>query len=84
MPLRSPAAAWALLALFILYASGGTWTATGPAIWGPLAWSWPDVAQNVLVYVPFGILGLLTLRHRPCSAHSWKFRSSTRLTASPH
>lgn len=69
MTRRSPAApAWALLALFVLYASGGTWTSEGPRIWAPLYLSWPDVAQNVLLYLPFGVLGVLTLRHRRHSA----------------
>lgn len=58
------APAWALLALFIVYASAGTWTGDGRHAWAPLDESWPDVAQNVLVYMPFGILGVLTLRHR--------------------
>jgi len=58
------APAWALLALFVVYASTGTWTAGGPRIWAPIHVSWPDVAQNVLLYIPFGILGVLTLRHR--------------------
>ena len=58
------APAWALLALFVVYASAGTWTADGPRIWAPISVSWPDVAQNVLLYFPFGILGVVTLRHR--------------------
>jgi VanZ family protein len=55
---------WALLALFIIYASIGTWTSQGPGIWAPLFVSWADLAQNFLLYIPFGILGVLTLRHR--------------------
>lgn len=66
MSIRSLAApAWALLALFVAYASGGTWTSEGPGIWAPLYLSWPDLAQNVLLYLPFGVFGALTLRaHR--------------------
>lgn len=56
--------AWALLAVFVVYASAGTWTADGSRIWAPIEVSWPDVAQNVLLYIPFGILGVFTLRYR--------------------
>lgn len=58
------ASAWALLALFVVYASTGTWTLDGPRIWAPIYLSWPDVAQNILLYLPFGVLGVITLRHR--------------------
>lgn len=58
------APAWALLALFIGYASAGTWSGTGPHAWARFDQAWPDVAQNILVYMPFGILGALTLRDR--------------------
>lgn len=69
MTSRSLAApAWALLALFVVYASTGTWTSTGPGIWAPGYLSWPDLAQNILIYLPFGALGGLTLRHRRQSA----------------
>lgn len=62
------ASAWALLALFVVYASTGTWTLEGPRIWAPIYLSWPDVAQNILLYLPFGVLGVITLRHRRHSA----------------
>jgi VanZ family protein len=65
---RFAAQAWALLALFVIYASGGTWTREGPGIWAPLYLEWSDLAQNVLVYLPFGVLGVLTLRGRRQSA----------------
>lgn len=65
-PLAAPA--WALLALFVIYASSGTWTSEGPGIWAPLFWSWPDLAQNILVYLPFGVFGVLTLRQHRQSA----------------
>lgn len=65
IPRRALAApAWALLAIFIVYASAGTWTAAGPRLWAPAYISWPDAAQNVLTYLPFGILGVLSLGHR--------------------
>jgi VanZ family protein len=66
MSIRSLAApAWALLAVFVTYASSGTWTSQGPGIWAPLYLSWADLAQNVLLYLPFGVFGVLTLRaHR--------------------
>lgn len=65
-PLAGPA--WALLALFVIYASSGTWTSDGPGIWAPLYLSWPDLAQNMLVYLPFGVFGVLTLRQHRQSA----------------
>jgi VanZ family protein len=69
MSIRSLAApAWTLLALFVIYASGGTWTSQGPGLWAPLYLSWPDLTQNVLVYLPFGVFGVLTLRGRRQSA----------------
>lgn len=62
MPRRALAApAWVLLALFIVYASAGTWAADGPRVWAPTRLSWPDVAQNLLTYITFGIVGGLTL-----------------------
>lgn len=62
------APAWAVLALFVVYASTGTFTTDGPRIWAPIDLSWPDLAQNVLIYLPFGVLGVLALRHRRASA----------------
>lgn len=65
MPWRALAApAWVLLTVFIAYASAGTWTLAGPRIWAPVHISWPDAAQNVLTYIPFGILGVLSLGDR--------------------
>ncbi len=55
---------WALLALFVIYASAGTWSSDGSRIWAPVLVSWTDVAQNLLLYIPFGMLGVTTLRHR--------------------
>ena len=55
---------WLLLALLIMKASAGTWAVDGPRIWAPLLVSPKDAARNVLVYVPFGILGMLALGRR--------------------
>jgi VanZ family protein len=54
--------AWALLCAFIIYGSMGTWAFYQPGIWAPTLVSGPDVALNVLVYVVFGALGVLSLR----------------------
>lgn len=40
----------------------GTWAFYQPGIWAPTLVSGPDVALNVLVYVLFGALGVLSLR----------------------
>ena len=54
--------AWALLAAFIVAESAGTWARYGPGQWAPLLIRPVDVAMNVAIYVPFGILGMLALR----------------------
>lgn len=46
----------------------GTWSAYEPGIWAPTLVSLRDVAQNVLMYVPFGVLGVLTLAN---TEHDW-------------
>lgn len=56
--------AWLLLAVFIAAGSAGTWAANGPAIWAPTLVVPADVFRNVLLYVPFGALGLLSLERR--------------------
>src|SRR3954470_4237109 len=57
---RPAALVWAALAAFILYGSsgplGGARTDALPGV------SLPDIAQNVLLYVPFGVLGVWSLR----------------------
>jgi VanZ family protein len=53
---------WALLCACIVYGSLGTWAAYQPAIWAPLLVVIPDVLENVLVYVAFGVLGALSMR----------------------
>ena len=42
----------------------GTWAPHQPGIWAPTLVSIPDVARNVLLYVPFGAFGVLSLRDR--------------------
>lgn len=59
----APAAwtAWALLALFIIAGSFGTWSIYEPGVWAPTLINPADVARNVALYVPFGALGMLAL-----------------------
>jgi VanZ family protein len=45
-----------------VYGSLGTWSRYEPGIWAPTLVSRRDVAVNVLIYVPFGLLGFLSLR----------------------
>jgi VanZ family protein len=54
--------AWALLALVIVVGSAGTWSPYQPGIWAPTLIKPTDVARNVALYVPFGLLGMLALR----------------------
>ena len=54
--------AWFLLAAFIVAGSAGTWAPYEPGIWAPTLVSVPDVVLNVLLYVPFGALGFLSMR----------------------
>jgi len=42
----------------------GTWAPDRPGLWAPTLVSIRDVAQNVLVYVAFGALGVLSMRDR--------------------
>ena len=57
------ALAWLLLCAFIVHGSLGTWTPDGRAIWAPLLVVPRDVIRNVLLYVPFGALGVAVLHH---------------------
>src|SRR5688572_16745165 len=57
------AIAWTALAGFIIYGSIGTPTGDGRGAEGLPGISVPDIAQNVLLYVPFGVFGVWTLRH---------------------
>jgi VanZ family protein len=59
--------AWALVSAFIVVGSLGEWAPNQPGVWAPLLVSLSDVAQNVLVYVPFGVFGVLSFSdtHQP-------------------
>lgn len=54
--------AWALLCAAIALGSLGTWAPDRPAIWAPTLVSLGDVARNVLLYVPFGVCGVLSIK----------------------
>lgn len=54
--------AWALLCVVIVRESLGTWGPGQPAVWAPTLISIHDVAENVFVYVVFGVLGVLSMR----------------------
>ena len=64
---RIAAIAWAVLALFIVYGSSGESTADLPLAEGPTGISLPDIVQNILLYIPFGVFGVWTLRDRGSS-----------------
>ena len=40
----------------------GTWAPNRPGIWAPTLVDIPDVAANVLLYLPFGVLGVLSAK----------------------
>ena len=40
----------------------GTWATDRPGIWAPTLVSFRDVTRNVLLYVPFGVFGVLSVR----------------------
>lgn len=46
----------------IVYGSLGTWAFYEPGIWEPTLVVESDVLINVLLYVPFGVFGYLSLR----------------------
>ena len=50
------------LALFIFYGSVGPWAGESSRTEALPGISFPDIAQNVLLYVPFGIFGVWVLR----------------------
>ena len=50
------------LALFIFYGSVGPWTGEASRTEALPGISLPDIAQNVLLYIPFGIFGVWVLR----------------------
>ena len=59
---RAAAAVWAALGLFIIYGSSGAVGVAGPRSVALPGLSWPDIAQNFLLYVPFGTFGVWALR----------------------
>ena len=54
--------AWLLLGAFIALGSMGNWAPNRPGIWAPTLVNLPDVAVNVLLYVPFGAFGIFSFR----------------------
>ena len=62
VPPRLAAIGLGALAFFILYGSSGTWAGASSRAAQLPGVSLPDIAQNVLLYVPFGILGTWALR----------------------
>ena len=66
--------AWSLLALLIVVGSAGTWSPYQPGIWAPLLIKPADVARNIALYVPFGLLGMVALGRSD-------FRGVVRVTA---
>ena len=46
----------------IVLGSIGEWAPDRPGVWAPTLISIADVAQNVLIYVAFGVFGVLSLR----------------------
>ena len=61
---------WAVLCAFIVYGSLGTWAFYQPGIWAPTLVVVSDVALNIALYIPFGILGFLSLREGYLRARS--------------
>ena len=61
------AVAWAVLAAFVCYGSIGTVSGDSQHIDVRADISLPDIAQNVLLYIPFGALGVWALRRNALS-----------------
>jgi VanZ family protein len=65
---RFAATALGALALFIFYGSGSPWAGDAPRVAELPGFSLPDFLQNVILYIPFGVFGMWTLRGlRPSS-----------------
>lgn len=62
MPAGPAALGLGALALFILYGSSGPWAGEASRAAELAGISLPDIAQNLLLYVPFGLLGVWALR----------------------
>lgn len=56
------AIAWVALAAFVLYGSIRPFRGDGQRVGALSSVSLPDIAQNVLLYIPFGVFGVWTLR----------------------
>ena len=59
---RAATAGLAALALFVLYGSSGALAGGAPRVEPLPGISLPDIAQNVLLYIPFGMLGVWAFR----------------------
>ena len=59
---RAAAAGLAALALFVLYGSSGALAGDTPRVEPLPGISLPDIAQNLLLYIPFGMLGVWAFR----------------------
>ena len=51
-----------MLCALIVYGSLGTWAFYEPGIWAPTLVVVSDVALNIVLYIPFGVLGFLSVR----------------------
>jgi len=72
--------AWALVCAFIVVGSLGEWAPNQPGVWAPLLISLSDVAQNVLVYVPFGVFGVLSFSDSQTARRGHWLRLVIRIT----
>jgi VanZ family protein len=59
---RAAAVGLTTLALFVLYGSSGALSGAAPPVEPLPGISIPDIAQNVLLYIPFGMLSVWALR----------------------
>ena len=73
---RHAAIGLAALGLYVLYGSSGALAGHAPRPTPPPDLSLPEIAQNVLLYIPFGILSVWTLRAarlRQTAVYVWVF-----------
>lgn len=54
---------WVAVCVFIVYESLGEWSFYQPGIWAPTLVVIHDVIENVVVYVAFGALAVLSMRN---------------------
>jgi VanZ family protein len=62
IPRGAAAIAWGALAVFVLYGSIRPFAGDGQSAAASPGISVPDITQNVLLYIPFGVFGVWTLR----------------------